>query len=1237
MMRRHFRLACGVLCTLLSSSSAFAAEPGKPSPPSNGITVGHSQKNDVSPPLREIPVKPLELQPQHLQREPLAEISHEQEAPDPVVQRSLAPAAMPAPTLNFDGIGFPGVACNCAPPDTNGEVGATQYVQMVNEGIEVFDKTTGASVYGPVSIATLWSGFGGLCQTSGNGDPVVLYDQLADRWVVSQFAGTSAITEECIAVSTTSDATGAWYRYDFHLGSNFFDYPKLSVWPDAYYLAENVFNASGTAYLGPQPFALDRAAMLAGNPATFITPGLQSASLGFMLSADLDGSNPPPAGAPNPWLSTEGAAWSVYRFHVDWGTPANSTFLLGGSPSPAGFTTLCPVTRGCVPQLGGTGTADRLDGIGDRPMFRLAYRHFLDGHEALVGNLSVDASGVAGVRWWEINNATSGAPGFVQQGTYAPDTTWRWMGSIAMDTQGNLAVGFSASSASIHPEIRYAGRLAGDPAGVLAQGEATLFAGTGSQTGTSNRWGDYSDLTVDPVDDCTFWYTQEYYATTGGFNWRTRVGNFKFPGCAIGPTGTLKGQVTVCGSGLPIAGALVSTGVASTTTDGGGNYSLMLPPGDYTVAVSAPGYAAGGGPATVTDGGTTVLDVCLSGVPLVGGASAALTAENCSPGDGVPDPGETVTVSLCLRNTGGAAAGNVVATLEATGGVVSPSGPQSYGALANDGIPVCRDFVFTVDPITSCGGTVTATLDLQDGATNLGTAAYPFTSGVPVIPFSEDFDGVVAPALPAGWTASNAAGGGALWTTSTVTPDTAPNDAFVDDPAAISDKRLDSPGIPITSTGAQLTFRNSFNLESTYDGGVLEISMGGGAFADILAAGGSFLSGGYNGTIDNRFGNPLANRQAWTGDSGGYSTTVATLPPAAAGQSVVLRFRMGSDSSVTNPGWRVDTISLTDGFTCCGTIPSSLQVDAHPTAAPTALGLNKVFEPGETVVVEPGYFNGMSNPLVVALTGAASNFTGPAGAVYTLGDGTADYGLIGAHASANCFDATGNCYQVSVDNPSTRPAAHWDSTFDELLSNAATKTWTLHIGDSFTDTPNSNIFYSFIETIFHKGITGGCGAGVYCPGNSVTRAQMAVFILKAEHGAAYVPPACTGIFTDVECVPTPAFAVDWIEQLFNEGITGGCGAGIYCSGNNVTRAQMAVFLLKGRSGASYTPAACTGIFTDVECTPTPAFAVDWIEQLYNDGITGGCGVGIYCPNSPVTRGQMAVFLTKTFGLLLYGP
>ena len=465
---------------------------------------------------------------------------------------------MPSPTLNFDGVLFPGVACNCAPPDTNGEVGATQYVQDVNVGFQVFNKSTGASVFGPVDIATLWQTLGGTCFNFGDGDPVVLYDQIANRWVITQFAGSSVPTDECIAVSTTSDATGSYNAYDFNLGTDFFDYPKFGVWPDAYYMSMNVFNSSATAFLGVQPFAFDRAAMLAGLPnptfVTFRNPPFFDPSADPFMPGDVDGPNPPPAGAPNPFL-TEGvsATWPLYRFHVDFAAPGNSTFALAANLSPAPYTTLCPgFVCSTVPQLG---SPDGLDTLGDRGMFRNAYRNFGGGREALVGNISVSSGGVAGIRWFELANVTSGTPTFAQQSTYQPDTTYRWMGSAALDGVGDLALGFSASSSTIHPQIRYAGRLASDPANQLSQGETTLFSGAGSQTGSSNRWGDYSDMTVDPVDDCTFWYTQEYYATTSQFNWRTRIGSFKFPTCAINRltaanAGSGAGSVTSNPSGI---------------------------------------------------------------------------------------------------------------------------------------------------------------------------------------------------------------------------------------------------------------------------------------------------------------------------------------------------------------------------------------------------------------------------------------------------------------------------------------------------------------------------------------------------------------------------------------------------------------------------------------------------------------------------------------------------------------
>jgi hypothetical protein len=609
-------------------SGVNVTPPGKTKPAGGqGLTVGRSYHNDLSRPASQLAKLPTKQQPQREAAENATIHKVQRNVTDPVVQSTPARPNMPGTTLNFDGIPFPGVVCNCAPPDTNGEVGLNQYVQIVNEGFQVWNKNTGASELGPVAIASLWNGFGGLCENNGFGDPVVLFDQLANRWVITQFAGNypaTPITDQCIAVSTSSDATGTYARYGFHMTDNFYDYPKFGVWPDAYYASANIFNSSGTAFLGPQAFAFDRTAMLAGTPATFIAAPMGGPTDDAFMPADLDGMTPPPAGAPNPYVSVgTNPTWPVHQFHVDFGNPGASTWTQTATLTPAPFSPLV----GGIPQAD---TSDTLDTLADRGMFRNAYRNYGD-HDSLVGNITVASGGVAGIRWFEVNHLTSGTPSFVQQSTYQPDSTYRWMGSAALDANGNLALGFSASDATIHPQIRYAGRLATDPPGTLGQGEAHMFDSTGSQLDTVSRWGDYSDITVDPIDDCTFWYTQEYYQTNSSFNWRTRIGNFKFPSCTAAAHGTLQGTVTDSGSN-PISGANVSVTPigASTTTGPDGHYTLTLPVDTYNVTASAFGYLSSTQSASVTDGGTTTLDIHLTSAP-TGSLSGTVQDNNGNP------------------------------------------------------------------------------------------------------------------------------------------------------------------------------------------------------------------------------------------------------------------------------------------------------------------------------------------------------------------------------------------------------------------------------------------------------------------------------------------------------------------------------------------------------------------------------------------------------------------------------
>jgi hypothetical protein len=453
---------------------------------------------------------------------------------DPVLQTTTLPSVAATLGLNFDGLGNGvfGFVVNAAPPDAEGVVGATQYVQWINSSFAVFDKATGAKLMGPTAGNAFWAGFGGQCQSHNDGDPIIQYDKMANRWVATQFAinvGTGPFLQ-CVAVSTTNDATGTYNRYSFTL-PNFNDYPKVGVWPDGYYFSFNMFNASGTAFFGADACATNRAAMLAGNAATMIC-FQQSSSIDSLLPSDMDGTIQPTAGEPAFFLDFSTNSLRLFKFHVNFATPANSTFTGPTTLAVASFTPLCNGGT-CVVQ---PSTTTRLDSLADRLMYRLPWRKFPDGHESLVATHSIST----GIRFYEIQNP-NGGPTVFQQGTFHPTTDTRWMGSIAMDQAGDIALGYSVSSGSVRPSVFFTGRVPSDPAGTL-QSEAAIVNGTGSQTGGLTRWGDYSAMTVDPVDDCTFWYTQEYMKTTGSFNWNTRIASFKFPSCGAssgGPVVTL--------------------------------------------------------------------------------------------------------------------------------------------------------------------------------------------------------------------------------------------------------------------------------------------------------------------------------------------------------------------------------------------------------------------------------------------------------------------------------------------------------------------------------------------------------------------------------------------------------------------------------------------------------------------------------------------------------------------------
>jgi subtilisin-like proprotein convertase family protein len=687
---------------------------------------------------------------------------------DPVVQATLPPPLTPSATRTFEGISnednFNVLGFRVVPPDTNGDVGPNDYVQTINLLFEVFTKT-GTPRLGPITISSLFAGFGGPCETD-DGDPVVLYDPLADRWLLSQFSTAGPPFHQCVALSQTGDPTGSYFRYDFVMpGDKFNDYPKFGVWPDAYYMTDIQFLSS---FAGGGVFAFDRTRMLAGDPtASYIYFDLEllDPTIGGMLPADLDGA-PPPDGTPNYFVyfvadefGDPADGLRIFEFRPDFADPGSSTFT-ERTESPlatAAFDpNLCDFSTDCVPQ---PRTRQGLDALSDRLMYRLQYRNF-GSHESLVVNHTVNVSGGnrAAVRYYELRRSLPGGSFVVnEQATFAPDNKHRWMGSAAMDDDGNLAVGYSHSgkAGSAFPSIRYAARLATDPPNGLFQGEALMFAGTGSQTSASGRWGDYSMLAVDPVDDCTFWFTSEFYTTdntcptTSTACFHTGIGSFVLPSCTPPPApGTLQGTVRNAATNAPVAGALVQTsGGFTRTTSGTGAYSMAIPANTYDVTASRFGYTSSTASGiVVASGGTTTQDFALVPIPILALGSSAVD-DSGGNGNGVVDFNECVGLSIVLQNQGAGDATGISATLSTTTpGVIVASPSSAYPNIAAAGsganttafrIETAPDFVvgtiigLTLQ-VTTSQGPFSIGLTLDSGTPDPAAATFSAAGPVPI-------------------------------------------------------------------------------------------------------------------------------------------------------------------------------------------------------------------------------------------------------------------------------------------------------------------------------------------------------------------------------------------------------------------------------------------------------------------------------------------------------------------------
>ncbi len=863
---------------------------------------------------------------------------------------NFSDAPMPPASLTFDGVSSSDNATaygfRVVPPDPNGDVGPNHYVQTVNVLTRIFDKN-GTALTPPFKLSSIFSTLGTPCSQRNDGDPIALYDALADRWILSQFCNNFPPFRQLIAVSRTADPTGDYYVYEFVMPNvKFNDYPKLGVWTDGYYMSTDEF--LGSDYAGSGVFAFDRNKMLVGDQSAsyiyFDLASPESIRIGGLLPSDLDGLNAPPVGAPNTFVGYQATEYGdpadalrLFDFRADFINPNNSTFT-ERSESPlivASFDPTSPEGRADVLQ---PAPGEPLDAQSDRLMYRLAYRN-LGTHQSLVVNQTIRLSPVSetyrgGVRVYELRRSANAGFSVHKQSTIGSNEASRWMGSAAQDYQGNLAVGYSFSSETRKPSILYTGKLATE---TQFRDEEAVANGTGVQAAFGSRWGDYSSISVDPTDDCTFWVTNEYYTAASQaenpFGWLTRIGRFKFDECAPAPRARINGAVTNAVNGQPIPGATVAANAVYTKfTDQNGNYGILtLVPNTYTVTVSARGFRSQTLNVMLVAGQILTQNFALEPAALFENGSINITAESCQPNNAI-DPSETVTINLGLANTGARNTTNLVAALLPTGGVTNPSEPQNYGVVS--GQTVFRSFTFTASPDLRCGDFISLTIQLQDAEENLGALTINLRTGSQRVALQETFDTVSAPNLPAGWTTS-ATGAQDVWKTSATQRQSPPLAAHSAAAAQVGVNEMTSPAFPVATATAELTFYNRYDLETTflrnklYDGAVLEIKIGEGIFQDIIAAGGAFISGGYDGVIDSCCQNPLAGRAGWSGKSGPNQTpefiqTKVKLPARAAGKNVRLRWRVGTDNGTSREGQYIDDVRVSDGYVCaCQTTPVS--------------------------------------------------------------------------------------------------------------------------------------------------------------------------------------------------------------------------------------------------------------------------------------------------------------------------
>ena len=919
------------------------------------------------------------------------------------------------------------------PPDTHGDVGPNHYFQTVNCHYSIYSKT-GALLLGPLANSSV---FAGMPNNSNDGDAVVLYDEQADRWLFSQFSlpnYPNGPFYQMIAISATGDPTGSWYRYQYSF-TNMPDYPKFGVWPDAYYMSMHMFASGSGSYAGTGAVAYNRTLMLAGSPsATMImfTKPTSNEAWGW-LPSDCDG--PFPTGnPPNYFLySIAGASphLGIYEFHVDWVTTANSTF--------ANFLSI-PINSytANITGIRQPNTTVKVDPLNDRMMYRLQYRSFA-GYSTLVCNNTVDISTtVAGIRWYELRKS-GGAWTIYQQATYSlADNNSRWMGSIAMDSSGNMALGYSVSGTSTYPSIRYTGRKKNDPLNQMTIAEKGIMNGGGSSTdATNHRWGDYSALNCDPIERATYWYTTEYFATTSGAGWKTRIASFKWNNP---PTVTTTAATGITCTGATLNGSLNPNGAATTyhfewgTTTAYGNNTPVVSAGsayaNTNVAAPLTGLTSGITyhfrlVAVSVDGTTNGSDVtfipCVPAVSTT--AASAITMTTATSGGNVTtDGGSAVTARGVCWST---LANPVVTGNHTTDG----AGIGTYVSLIT-------------------GLTANTLYHIRAYATNGNGTFYgnelSFSTQcmVSTLPFSEGF---ATTSIPGCWSQVDHQGNAQTWQFGTITnqtpnPNLNGNYAFLNSggygAGNIQNADLVSPVIDCSAfTNVTLQFNHYFKAY-TGTSGTLSYSSDGGATwttIQVFTTTSATNPATYNTVVAGAAGKPQVNfRWNFTGSNGyswafdevsvtGTSTnTLAVTPsnqnvPASPGGSTTFNVTSNTSWNVSsNQSWCTVTLSGTGN----GTISASYSQNTVVAPRVATITVTASGAPTSTVTVTQA---GITPTLIVTPANQNVPYTPAGNASFTITSNTSWTAVSDQPWCTVTPSGTGNGTVIAsyIENPST--------------------------------------------------------------------------------------------------------------------------------------------------------------------------------------------------------------------------